>query len=254
MTETALETTPGQTTPDQALPQPARRSPPWLVPSLLLASAVASGIGQKVIFDNRALFYKDEPGFPPHPIEYLREQMWNMFYNHAIGFGTFGALLVGLIGLFIGLTISGARALTGLIIGAIVGAIVGVLIGPVGYLISNSLIPSLMDGIFKSMLVFSPVWISFGIATCVFAALLLRRASLVGNALVLGVIAGGAATIAFPILCSVLQPSTRFELIIPEEFGGRLLGYFVGAACTSLGAYGVYRALLKQPVRGESSV
>lgn len=244
MNETALETV-----PDQAPPMPAPRAPTWLLPSLLLSSALASGIGQKVIFDNRVLFYKDEPGFPPHPIEYLREQMWNMFANHAVGFGTLGALLLGLIGLCIGATISGARAVTGLISGAAVGALVGILAGPAGYLISNSLIPSLMDGIFKSILVYSPVWISFGIVTGLFVALLLRRTRLMGNGLVLGLIAGLTAAIGFPILCSIVLPATRFELIIPEEFGGRWLGYFVGAACTSLAAYAVFLAFLKTPVR-----
>ena len=221
----------------QTLTPAAPRLPLWLLPSLLLASLVASGIGQQVIFNNRALFYKDEPGFAPHPPEYLREQMWNMFYNHAIGFGTFGALLVGLIGLLIGLTLNLKRGIGGLVFGSALGGILGIILGPVGYLISKNLMPSLMDGNVKSMLVYAPLWISFGIAASAFAALLLQHPRLLGNAVMFGIIAGALALIAFPILCSLLQPSSRFELIIPEELGGRFLGYFSGAVATSLAAF-----------------
>lgn len=204
--------------------------PAWLIPVLLLLGLISGYVGERVVYLNRELYYTPAPGLPPLPPEYVREQMWNMITNYSIGFGAFGAMLIGAIGLCVGLTISPTRALLGLLSGCVAGLVVGGVAGAGTYLLSEYLLPSKIEGIFKAMVIFGPLWSALGLTAGLTAALVGGRPMRLAKAIYIGIMSGCLATFAIPFIAAIVFPTSRPEVIIPDHYGARLMSYLVGAA------------------------
>jgi hypothetical protein len=210
------------------------RLPVWLGVLLLLLCVGAGYFGEKTVFDYREFYYEDEPGFPPHPPEYIQRQRWNMIRNFSIGFGTFGALLIGSIGLAAGLTASPGRAATGMLLGAVAGLVVGAVGGSIAYLISQMLLTSLMETMLKGLLTFGPLWLALGLIAAIVCNGAGGRSSF-GKAVVAGLATGLIAAVAIQLLLAVAFPSSRPELMVPDDRGSRLANFVSGATILGLG-------------------
>lgn len=219
----------------------------WLLPALLLSAGLAGYLGEQVIVANQSRFFTPEPGMPPWPDEYLAKQRWDNMRNHAIGFGGLGVMLLALIGLWIGLARSVPRAMVGLVIGGLLGMLAGIVTGAVGYIASARLLTSLMEGSFKAIIIFGPIWIVFCCVTTLFSALLAGVRAGVTRAFVIGLIAACAATFLYPLVSIIIFPIGRPELIVPEHTGVRYSAYLIGSLSAAVAAWLAVRPPRPQP-------
>ncbi|QDV25375.1 hypothetical protein [Aureliella helgolandensis] len=220
---------------------PPAPSPAWLPPVAILAGILAGAIGGYTIFTLREFYLTIPDGLPPYSAEWEAQNQWDKMRNLGMGVGTLGALLLGCIGLAVGATVSASRAITGLVAGLISGLVVGIIVGPIGYLTSAALIPVMIEGIVKTIAIYAPIWIAFCLASA-FLSLTLRGAQRDwGAAITNGIGLGILGVIIFPLLCTVVFPVGRPELIIPEHSGILYTGYILVGLTAAITALSVLK-------------
>lgn len=216
------------------------------MPAAVVVSVLAGYLGEKIVIANEKRFWTPEPGIPPHPPEYVREQMWNQIYNHMIGFGALGTILCGLIGLVVGAGISGTRSILGFALGSIVGLVVGAAVGVLGYFVTDTLVLTDLEGIVEAILIFAPVWIALGIVSCLVASGLTARKELFVKAVGISIGLGLAGSILYAFSASLVFPVQWPGKIIPEHYGTRLLAYVTGCVFVAISVLMTFRSPKKK--------
>lgn len=210
------------------------KCPSWLLPVVVVLSAVAGFVAEIVINDNKQRFWTDEPGLPPFPPEYIIEQMWNQIYNHIIGFGFLGAILCGVLCMAAGAAASPARGILGFVLGSVLGLVAGAATGVLGHFTQQNLQQIDIEGILKAIAIYSPVWVGLAIATNVLSVILIGSSKLIGRGVGMAIGLGILAAVISPVLTSVVFPVSWPGAIIPENYGPRLTAYLMGTVFVGL--------------------
>ncbi len=236
MTETTAEPASGAEHSDSPQPTPAAGTPIWLMPALIIAGLIAGIAGEWLIVSTSEVFMTPSPGtIVPSP-EYLAEVRWDMIRNRAIGFGAFGALAIGLVGLVTGIARSTARGGVGFVLGAVSGVIAGGLTGPIGYLTGEALFTSMMEGMLKAILILGPVYVALCIMAAALSAVLSADFKLLGRGLVVGAASSVFAMLLYLLTSVLVFPIGRPEAIVPEHTGTRYAAYVIGALFMAIAA------------------
>ena len=85
-------------------------------------------------------------------------------------------------------------------------------------------------------MIFCPLWLALGVTAGFVAALVRGRPMRLGKAIFFGLTSGCIATVVIPFIAAILFPSSRPEVIVPDDYGVRLMNYLVGSVCLCLAA------------------
>ncbi len=229
------------------------RLPYWLIPSTTLVSLVAGIVSELIIDANKRRFWTNEPGLPPFPPEFIRERMWNQIYNHIICYGALGAILCGLLGLVIGSAINSSRGIMGFVTGSLAGLVVGAGLGVVGHFVSESLQQATIEGMFKAIIIFTPLWIAICLAATLSTLVIIKRMDLLGKAVVMSICFGLLASILYPLFVSILHPLSWPGIIIPEHRAARLACCVLGSLCTATAVLLTLKKVIVPPADAEAA-
>jgi hypothetical protein len=227
--------------PDDAPRNDGVRSAPkarWALPLLLITGLAAGAAGSEMIWATRGLFKvaPERLGMPPLPPDVQRDVLLANLANHAVGFGLFGLLLCGAVGLEVGaICRSAGLAVGALVVGAVLGFLFGAGGGAAAALVDKAVLDAPIDDLFKPMLIQLPNWLLLGVATAVTAALGAKGRSGKGGLLVSTLAAGLLAAVLYPLLGLVLVPAGSMDLSIPFDLRLRILCFAFGGALLGLG-------------------
>lgn len=198
--------------------------------AMIFLGIVAGAVGAEVIHYTQDLLPRPAlEGLPPYPPKLLAAADRAYIGSTAIGFALAGALVAAALGGGLWLLRGAARpAVRGAMIGLLAGAVLGALGGALNILMDRQIAGVEMDDLFRAMLVHFPFWMCLGIAVGVTVGLPRRDVS---TAKAIGAAFGAAviASLLYPLLSMLLFPAARTEMVVPFEFGSRVLRMSLGA-------------------------
>jgi len=205
----------------------------------MVLGGLAGGAGSQLIFQVRELFRvaPERLGMPPYPPQIEREMLLCAIANHALGFGSLGLLLCGVLGLGLeALSGSPGAAFRSLLVGGISGLLCGAAGGAAAFLINEAFVVVPLDGLFKAILIHLPNWLLLALAIAIAATLLRQHRVPAAKLFVSAIVAAFFAALVYPLLGLLLFPAANSDRPIPFEMGLRLLCFAVGGAVLGLGA------------------
>jgi hypothetical protein len=247
---------------EEKTPQPAvaaaRR--PWLgqLGILLVLLVIVGGAGSYVIENTKRYF-----GLPPdlqadterlsapYPPEFQAQLTYHTKriarQNQALGFGTYGALVCGTLGLLIGAFHGSAgAAVRGLIGGAIAGAVLCGAFSMLNPLVFDRVIQasgSLAEGqyinnqsntIQKAMAIHAPGWFGLALGAALTIGLATGQVRKGVQCIVPAIVGALIAAVVYPMFAAVLFPDSQVQALVPDVVGSRILWTSLTAALIGL--------------------
>jgi hypothetical protein len=225
--------------PSPPLRAPAAPSLAWALPVLLVVGGLAGAAGSEMIKRTNELFQvaPERLGIPPRPPEIEREMFLYSTANHAIGFGLFGLLTCGALGLVLGAVQGPARtAIRALLVSGILGLLLGAAGGAAAFMINEALVWVTLDGLFKAMLIHLPNWLLLTTVMAITATAALHHRPPATHLMLSVVSASAVATVLYPLVALFLYTTANSDRAVPFEVGLRILCFALGGAILGLAA------------------
>lgn len=214
--------------------------------SLFVAAIVIAIIGGVVVSATERTFYPPDHNQLEDPPEYVAAVKSSMMKNYGIGFGVFGAILLGAVGAICGATKGAPAAVVGGICGTLVGGAIAAAAAAYGYKTQSELYISDMDGMLKTPLVVGALYATCGIVGGILAGLFGKTESL-GAGLGKGIGSGIGMTLSFLVIYIVVAllvfPVGNTDSVFAEHRGTA----YTSMICMSLAAAAAAFLALRAP-------
>ncbi len=202
-----------------------------MVPALIVAALVVGVAGRFIIEGCSRITYPPDHGQMGDPPEYIAAVRVAMTINSAVGYGVFGALLVGVLGALVGLASKPARLVQGAIVGALAGGILVAAAGSIGTFVEHTLKQTDMEGMIKTAMFYGGVFAAACIASAIAIAIGAKKPAL-GNHVASGILVAIFGIIGYIVVATVAFPVAHPETLQPFDESMK----FLSVACISLAA------------------